>query len=136
MSGSPGVPADAGEFAAGLERILRRMRSPSDATILVGPGWHRLLVELDARLESLDPGYRIIRPVDERYGVVSYEVESVIGITGTLDDVVTAFELKSATVCERCGGPGQLLSHGHGGWLKTICPNCARGTGYRPEPAR
>jgi hypothetical protein len=134
MSAPPGVPPDAGEYAVGLARILRRMRTPSDATISVGPGWYRLLLEMDARLAELDAGYRIIRPVDERHGVVSYEVESVIGITATLDDVVTTFEEKSASICERCGGPGQLMSDD--GWLKTICPECARGTGYRPEPAR
>ena len=130
MSGAPGVPADAGEFAAGLERILRRMRSPSDATIAVGPGWYPLLVDLDSRLAELDPDYRVIRAVEERYGTLGYEVESVTGITATLDEVVAAFETRSATVCERCGGRGQLLSDG--GWLKTICPECARGTGYRP----
>jgi hypothetical protein len=138
VSGPTGVPTDAGEHAAGLARILRRMRSPSDATIAIGPGWYSLLVELDARLASLDPGYRVIREVDERYGTLSYEVESVIGITGKLDDVVASFEAKSATVCERCGGPGQLGSRGESGhtWWKTICPECARDTGYRPEAAR
>ena len=134
MSGAQGVPADAGEFAAGLERILRRMRSPSDATIAVGAGWHSLLVELDARLAALDPGYRVIRGVDERYGTLSYEVESVTGITMKLDELVLVAEEESARTCEACGGPGQLMSRG--GWLKTICPGCARGTGYRPEAAR
>ena len=133
MSEPPRVPADAGECAVGLERILQRMRSPSDATISIGPGWYPLLLELDARLESLDPGYRVIRGVDERYGTLSYEVESVIGITAARTRAA-AFEAKSATVCERCGSRGQLMSRG--GWMKTICPACALGTGYRPEAAR
>jgi len=128
------VPADAGEFALGLEQIMRRMRSRSDAKIAVGPGWYPLLLELDAVLGSLDPDYRVIRPVDERNGTLSYEVESAIGITARLDELVAAFETESATVCERCGGRGGLLSRG--GWRKTLCPECARGTGYRPVPVR
>jgi hypothetical protein len=72
--------------------------------------------------------------VEERYGLLVYDVESPGGQDLAMQSLIEAAEANSAAVCERCGHPGQLMSHN--GWLKTICPECAHGTGYRPESAR
>lgn len=65
------VPEDAGEYAAGLERILRRIPDGWGRWIGCGPGWYRLLVELDTQLAALDPDYRV-QQVKEKFGTLRY----------------------------------------------------------------
>lgn len=65
------VPEDAGEYAEGLERILRRIPDGWGRWIGCGPGWYPLIVELDRELAALDPAYRV-HQVKEKFGTLRY----------------------------------------------------------------
>jgi len=65
------VPDDAGEWASGLERILRRIPDGWGRWVSVGPGWYGLVCELDADLAAIDPGY-IVHQVKEKFGTLRY----------------------------------------------------------------
>ena len=133
MSGPLGEPRDAGEFAASLGQILRRIRPGSEPRLGVGPGWYPIIATLNEKLTAIDPEYSVLG-VEERYGLLAYDVESPGGQDLAMQSLIDGAEATSAAVCELCGRPGQLMSRN--GWLKTVCPECAHGTGYRPESAR
>jgi hypothetical protein len=133
VSGPLGVPRDAGEFAASLGQILRRIRPGSEPRLGVGPGWYPIIAALNEKLAAIDPEHSVLG-VEERYGLLAYDVESPGGQDLAMQSLIEAAEANSAAVCELCGRPGQLMSRN--GWLKTICPECAHGTSYRPESAR
>lgn len=65
------VPEDAGEHAAGLERILRRIPDGWGRWIGCDTGWYPLLVELDQKLAALLPEYEI-HQVKEKYGTLRF----------------------------------------------------------------
>ncbi len=65
------VPADAGEHAAGLEAILRRIPPGWGRWISTGPGWYLLLVELDRAIAALVPGYEV-HQVKEKLSTLRY----------------------------------------------------------------
>jgi hypothetical protein len=65
------VPEDAGEHAAGLERILRRIPDGWGRWIGCDAGWYPLLVELDQKLAALLPEYEI-HQVKEKYGTLRF----------------------------------------------------------------
>lgn len=86
----------------------------------VGPGWDELLIELDARLAAIDPGYCAER-ISEKYGQLRVDVISLNGseLTEQLEQVAEEFESRSAAVCEKCGQPGTLRQDQ--GWWTTRC---------------
>lgn len=65
------VPANAGEYAAALENILRRIPAGWGRWIGCGPGWYPLLVRLDAEIALLAPDYEI-HQVKEKYGTLRF----------------------------------------------------------------
>ena len=65
------VPEDAGEWADGLERILRRIPDGWGRWIDVGKGWYPIIVALDAHLATIDPGYAV-HQVKEKFGDLRY----------------------------------------------------------------
>lgn len=61
------VPADAGEWAAGLEALLRRIPAGWGRTISCDAGWYPLLCRLDAAMAAVSPGY-VVHQVKEKFG--------------------------------------------------------------------
>lgn len=61
------VPDDAGDWAEGLERILRRIPDGWGRWIRVEKGWYPIIVALDAELATIDPGY-VVQQVKEKFG--------------------------------------------------------------------
>ena len=120
------VPEDAGEYAVGLEKILRRIPDGWGRWISCGPGWYPLLVELDEKLARLDPDYSV-HQVKEKYGRARYYYSSTVrdkAITEMMDTLVSEAEARAAQTCEECGGAGELMATGNGspmGWLRTLC---------------
>jgi hypothetical protein len=55
VSGRQGVPRGAGEFAASLGQILRRIRPGSEPRLGVGPGWYPIIAALNEKLAAIDP---------------------------------------------------------------------------------
>lgn len=65
------VPEDAGEHAADLEQILRRIPDGWGRWIGCDAGWYPLLVELDRQIAALLPEYEI-HQVKEKYGTLRF----------------------------------------------------------------
>jgi hypothetical protein len=137
VSGPPGVPADAGEFAASLEQIRRRIRPGSEPRIGVGAGWVPIIASLNEKLTAIDPEHSILG-VEERYGLLVWDFVSPGGHDQAMQSAIDAAAEEAASCCEICGAPGRLMSRGESGhkWLKTVCPACAQDRGYRPEAVR
>lgn len=65
------LPEDAGEHAAGLERILGRIPDGWGRWIGCDAGWYPLLIDLDRQIAALLPEYEI-HQVKEKYGTLRF----------------------------------------------------------------
>ena len=119
------VPEDAGEYAAGLEAILRRIPDGWGRWIGCGRGWYPIIVKLDERLAAIDPDYEVMQ-VKEKFGTLRYYCTGD-GEEAVFNLIMEA-EQQSAVTCELCGTPGQI--HERGYWLRTLCSDCAAAQGY------
>jgi hypothetical protein len=61
------VLEDAGEWAEGLEGIVRRIPDGWGRWIRVEKGWYPIIVALDEQLAAIDPGY-VVHQVKEKFG--------------------------------------------------------------------
>lgn len=102
------------EFITGV--TLGRAKTDDYLNMCVDSGWHPLIKELIGKLEKLDPELRI-EQVKEKFGGLRF-------YTGTthvagLFDIISEYEKKSYTICEKCGKKGKLRDDI--GWYKTLC---------------
>lgn len=119
-------PADAGEYAEGLTKVLKRMPDRYLKQIACGKGWYQIIVELDERLARLCPEYEVYQ-VKEKFGALRY----YWGCAGKVApevyqemlDITRNYENLSKTVCEETGEPGVLMVRNY--WLKTLNPEIA-----------
>jgi hypothetical protein len=65
------VPADAGEWAPALERILRRIPDGWGRWISCQPGWYPMIARLDDDISTLLPHYEV-HQVKEKFGGLRY----------------------------------------------------------------
>jgi hypothetical protein len=125
------VPPDAGEYAAGLDRILRRIPDGWGRWIRHDAGWYPMTIACDEQLAALDADY-VVYQVKEKFGTLSYycepSAERRIALWEWFTDITAAVQRKSAITCERCGQPGVLHRLPH--WVKTLCDACAVDLGY------
>jgi len=130
------VPADAGVYAQELERILRRIPDGWGRWIGCDRGWWPLIIRLDGRLSSLDPLYRL-EQVKEKLGGLRYYIQTNSPHAAAMEALIDEAEAESEFVCELCSSAAGVLmaDAGRRGWLKTLCPSCAEGTGYKPVPS-
>src|SRR5574343_434298 len=93
-----------------------------------GDGWYNIVHELSVQLEAI-----LVRmPADEQPKYTAEQVKEKFGTlrfymncyTQEMYDLISEAEKKSATICEKCGAPGKLRK---GGWILTLCDNCANG---------
>lgn len=106
-------------------------------------GWGPLLDELHQELITIRPNYEVAQ-VKEKWGLLRVYIEGTpiqVDATGpqgllhfSIDDTATddnweevqtiidRYEEKSGTICEYCGGEGELNQAGY--WWKTMCPSC------------
>lgn len=84
----------------------------------VGQGWHSLLDELHAELVEIAPDYETLQ-VKEKFARLTVYVrpwsDEIFGI-------LQKYYVRSETVCEQCGKPGQVRHSRF--WLKTLCDKC------------
>jgi hypothetical protein len=106
-----------------VDRVDRRFAS------FAGVGWWPLLEEMHARLEVIEPRYRLSQ-VKEKLGLLRVYVanssyERGLEVAADVKTVVTEYERRSAEICEQCGGAGQLVELPPGKRLATLCDRCA-----------
>ncbi|MBJ7337150.1 hypothetical protein [Mycolicibacterium sp.] len=128
------IPADAGEHAAAIETILRRIPDGWGRWISVDAGWYPLVIATDARLAALDPAHRV-HQIKEKFGTLRYyywpsSEDASPELLDAMDAITDDAQRASAITCERCGEPGVLQRTRY--WAKTLCGSCADGLGYLP----
>lgn len=107
----------------------------------VGYGWRALLLNLHDDLLPLVPDYKVSQ-VKEKFGglrvYLDYGDPFERPEEGTLrvnlaENLIEKCEEKAHRICEYCGEPGEPTT---GGWIKTLCADCARGRRDRGETQR
>lgn len=90
----------------------------------IGPGWHRLLDGLAAKLgETAGPDLRVTQ-IKEKFGYLTVYLD---GAKAEERRIVGAVEGESGLICEECGEPGFRCASGSCGddlphfWIKTLC---------------
>lgn len=91
----------------------------------VGTGWNDLLREMFEKMFEMGWDGELLQ-VKEKFGGLRVHLgRNPDGqpITDLLWDLTRAYEQRSLTICERCGGfPADIKDLG--GWLKTHCDQC------------
>lgn len=126
------IPDDAGIYAAGLEKILRRIPDGWGRWISHDAGWYPIITRCDEQLAAIDPDY-IVHQVKEKFGTLRYYCTPSPGKNGhpfreQFAGVIREAEATSAQTCEQCCAAGTLRDRQH--WLKTLCDACAEALGY------
>ncbi|WP_142706826.1 hypothetical protein [Mycobacterium shimoidei] len=84
-------------------------------------GWAKLLTELRADLERIDPGL-VVRQVKQKGGQLCVWAEaSDPALAEAVHARIAEAEQQSATTCERCGQPGRIQQRPDG-WYQALCP--------------
>jgi hypothetical protein len=91
--------------------------------IRCGPGWNKLLAELDVALAAIDPEYRVYQ-VKEKFGGLRFYVADGPARSTEFENLVNEAEAASFRTCEECGGAGATGRAGYG-WVRTLCADCA-----------
>ncbi|OCB66218.1 hypothetical protein A5729_12445 [Mycobacterium vulneris] len=88
-------------------------------------GWAKLLTELRADLERIDPGL-VVRQVKQKGGQLCVWAEaSDPTLADAVHDRIAAAEAQSAVTCECCGRPGRIQQRSDG-WYQSLCGACAQ----------
>ncbi|MGW0455812.1 hypothetical protein [Gordonia sputi] len=99
----------------------------------VGPGWYRLIVDLDRELGATDPDYQLAQ-VKEKFGGLRYYVELEPDRPRPgFDELIRAAERRSERTCEQCGSEGSLTRRGS--CVRTLCAADAAASGFVPDEA-
>ncbi|MFJ8955199.1 hypothetical protein ACIRO1_34410 [Streptomyces sp. NPDC102381] len=92
----------------------------------VGPGWHRLLVDLHEQLHAQHPRYQV-GDLKEKFGALRIKITGVPGAARPqVQALVADTEAQSAVICEFCGAPARRRRRGDVsyGWVKAVCDGC------------
>jgi hypothetical protein len=86
----------------------------------VNDGWLPLIDELCQKLLYLDPPADFeIRQCKEKFGMLRVYT---CGGSDLTSDVISEYEERSATICEKCGAVGELRKDRS--WWLTLCDKC------------
>lgn len=86
-------------------------------------GWYPLILELDAKIDSIEPGYRVDQ-VKEKFGGLRFYYDQMSindDNRERVDKLVDAAETKAYTICEMCGVSDSTVGTGGLYWVKTLC---------------
>ncbi|GAA4407334.1 hypothetical protein [Tsukamurella soli] len=128
------VPNDADEWRDGLVRLMCRIPDGWGRWISCSKGWYPLLVQLDADLAAIDPGYEL-HQCKEKYGTLRFYFDTDTDVDAArtrMNALVDAAEDRSARTCDRCGEPGAMHVRNGSGWMRTLCAARAAVDDYEP----
>lgn len=94
------------------------MSNIDEHLIFVGKGWHKIIKDLDSKLQKTDPDY-CIDQIKEKFGGLRFYT-SCLSAAG--DEAVEEAEKLAAKTCEECGCEAERQNLN--GWLKTVCNQC------------
>lgn len=88
-----------------------------------GPGWSKLITELNDKLSALDPNYTV-EQIKEKFGGLRYYFSTDSNYGQEMLELEEEYELKSYEICELCGSEEDIAVEGS--WWKTLCKNCRK----------
>ena len=100
--------------------FLHQGNSPSDYMFFgleIGKGWFPLFWELCSELKKVNYRGRIVQ-VKEKFGRLTVYTNDY---EENIDEIISKYENKSLTICERCGKEGKVRNNG---WIKVLCDEC------------
>lgn len=101
---------------------------PMKFGIECGPGWWPLIAKLIDDIAKLDTEKQVVvTQIKEKFGGLRFYI---VGGTDEIYRLIYKAETQSYKICENCGRPGQTCQGG--GWLQTLCPDCASKDNYTP----
>ena len=87
-------------------------------------GWYQLILELDAKIGSLEPRYRV-EQIKEKFGGLRFYYDQMSindEARERVDKLVEVAEQRSYTICEVCGVSDSTVTTTRDGyWVKTLC---------------
>ncbi|MDN6746572.1 MAG: hypothetical protein L0L93_06185 [Brevibacterium sp.] len=87
-------------------------------------GWYQLILDLDAKIGSIEPDYKADQ-IKEKFGGLRFYYDQMSindDNRERVDKLVDATEEKAYTVCEVCGiSDSTVTAAGDGYWVKTLC---------------
>lgn len=130
------------ELQMKVEKLREKFVAGYPNWISVDEGWYQIIVDCDAAVAAIDPGYRI-EQIKEKFGGLRYYVRpSDPAKQPLINKVISDHEQIALRTCEATGRPGVLM-RSPGGWFKTLDPeyaaetlHYARYAVYEPEPFR
>ena len=90
-----------------------------------GDGWYELIRGVCEKIKD----YKDVEffQIKEKFG----ELRMYTGaVTDKVHDIIEEACEQSVTVCEACGKPGKIRG---GGWVRTLCDECIKGTSYEKK---
>lgn len=88
----------------------------------VGEGWDNIIIDLNARLASLDPDYTVAQ-VKEKFGGLRYYIDYINeDVRESAHLFIQEAEDVASVTCEVCGAQGELRDKQ--AWMRTLCDNC------------
>ena len=86
-------------------------------------GWQKLHDEYVAKIEAT--GARVTY-AKQKYGYLCFEVDCKgVANTDEVYKLIEEAEEKSLCICENCGSEEKVSEVDTGGWIKTLCAQCA-----------
>lgn len=86
-------------------------------------GWYPIILDLDNKIGSIEPGYRVDQ-VKEKFGGLRFYYDQMSVNDDNrerVDKLVDAAEAKAYTTCEVCGVSDSTVTTSGPYWLKTLC---------------
>lgn len=103
------------------EAVLKRIPERARVGSGVGPGWFRLLSDLDQSIAACIPDYEVAQ-CKEKFGALRYYVSFPEGTPEVeitrARALISEAEAISARTCETCGAPGKIRGEG---WVGAAC---------------
>lgn len=86
-------------------------------------GWYPLILDLDNKIGSIEPGYRVDQIKEKFGGLRFYYDQMSINDENRerVDKLVDAAETKAFTTCEVCGVSDSSVTTSGPYWMKTLC---------------
>ena len=112
----------------GLTTIRARFAPGCGSAVDVMPGWHPLLIELDAALAAAAPDVRYAQ-IKSKWGGLRVYLES--GWNKAAYQLIRDAEALALRTCEQCGAPGQMRVRMR--WYRTLCDGCVAADAGNPR---
>ncbi|ORW08079.1 MULTISPECIES: hypothetical protein [Mycolicibacter] len=87
-----------------LASVRARFAADAPHTIVCGPGWYRVIADLDQEIAAADPAAQYLHIAQADGNLTIDTTSSELQVRA----LIAQAQIRAAAVCERCGLPGEL----------------------------